>query len=254
MSAPTDVDSDWTYGVHSVESTIAQRPERVRRIIVAKGRQDRRVQAVVAHAREMGLRVESLEKAALDRLVKGVHQGIVAQVTALALATEADLEAWLPTFENPLLLVLENVTDPRNLGACLRAADGAGVDAVLLPERHTAPVGGVVAKTASGALEALRLVAVKNLARRLDWLKAQGVWVIGLADAAPASVYDVDLTGPTALVIGGEGVGLKRLTRDKCDRLAALPMAGVAASLNVSVATGVAAYEAVRQRRPDGSG
>ena len=164
-------------------------------------------------------------------------------------ADEAELEARWDTFNNPLILVLDGLEDPRNLGACLRSADAVGVDAVLVPRRHSAPFSAAVRKTASGALESLFVVQVSNLARRLKWLQDQGAWLVGADDSAAAEYTEVDMTVPLVMVLGSEGAGIRRLTKDLCDFVVSIPMAGVVSSLNVSVATGVLLFECLRQRR-----
>ena len=180
------------------------------------------------------------------------HQGVVARVDALAQVTSLDellenLEA--SGIKNPLLLVLDGVTDPHNLGACLRVADGAGAHAVIAPKDHAAGISAIVSKVASGAAETMPYFMVTNLARTLGELKERNIWCIGTSDDAEKTIYDVDLTGPVALVLGAEGEGMRQLTRKTCDQLVSIPMHGAVESLNVSVASGVCLYEALRQRR-----
>jgi 23S rRNA (guanosine2251-2'-O)-methyltransferase len=180
------------------------------------------------------------------------HQGVVARVDALAQVTSLDellenLEA--SGVKNPLLLVLDGVTDPHNLGACLRVADGAGAHAVIAPKDHAAGISAIVSKVASGAAETMPYFMVTNLARTLGELKERNIWCIGTADDAEKTIYDVALTGPVALVLGAEGDGMRQLTRKTCDQLVSIPMHGAVESLNVSVASGVCLYEALRQRR-----
>ena len=180
------------------------------------------------------------------------HQGVVARVNAVAQVTSLDelleqLEA--AGIEQPLLLVLDSVTDPHNLGACLRVADGAGAHAVIAPKDHAAGINATVAKVASGAADSMPYFMVTNLARTLGELKERAIWCIGTSDDAPKTIYDVDLKGPVALVLGAEGEGMRQLTRKTCDELVSIPMRGAVESLNVSVASGVCLYEALRQRR-----
>lgn len=237
------------FGLHAVESALESAPERIRVLHVQKGR-DRRRDALVAKAREAGIRVEFVERAWLDRRADGRHQGVLAQSQALGLTDEKAFEAAWSELPSPrLVLALDGVQDPRNLGACLRSAGAAGVQAVLLPKRNSAPVNAAALKTAAGVAERLLLVSVTNLARRLDWLASNGAWIVGAAGEAEADYYDADFSGDTVLVMGGEEKGLKRLTREKCDQLVRIPMAEGVESLNVSVATGVLLFEAVRQRR-----
>jgi 23S rRNA (guanosine2251-2'-O)-methyltransferase len=238
------------FGIHAVSAALAQSPERIRVLYVQKGRGgDRRKEALAEQARAHGVRVEFVDRAWLDRRADGAHQGVFAQSQALELADEKALEAAWPDMPGPrLILALDGVQDPRNLGACLRSAGAAGVQAVLLPKRNSAPLTAAALKTAAGVAENLFLVSVSNLARRLDWLKSQGAWVTGAAGEAARAHYEADFRGDTVLVLGGEEKGLKRLTREKCDQLVRIPMAAGVESLNVSVAAGVLLFEAVRQR------
>lgn len=253
----TRADSDWAFGVHGVQALVGTAPECIRRLLVAEGRRSHAVDALLRRAQEANLRIERVPRSALDRRARnaafaGNHQGIGVERQAFAPATEAELEARWPQWHEPLLVVLEGIEDPRNLGACLRTAEAAGVNAVLLPRRGTAPLSSTVAKAASGALEHLFIVQVGNLARRLNWLRERGVWVTGgVSDGDGASRTphtEVAYTGATALVVGSEHRGLRRLTRECCDHLATIALAGQTASLNVSVALGVLLFEARRQR------
>ncbi|MFK7915014.1 MAG: 23S rRNA (guanosine(2251)-2'-O)-methyltransferase RlmB [Pseudomonadales bacterium] len=238
------------FGHHSVRAVLADDPGRVRIFYVQKGRPDERTGELLAIAKSHGLRIESVERRWLDSRVDGSHQGVAVECQAMQLASEAELELRWPTFgAAPLILILDGVTDPRNLGACLRSAAGAGVDAVLVPKRGSAPVNEVVQKTAAGALPGLFLVEVSNLARRMKWLAQQGVWMYGTDDQATVGWSQADYTGAVAFVLGNEAKGLRALTREHCDHLVSIPMAGSVASLNVAVATGVVLFEAVRQRQ-----
>lgn len=238
-------------GWHAVLAVLRQAPERVLAIQIDRARKGPRRAQLLDAARSAGIAVEETTGAVLDRQADGAeHQGVVARCRPAAERTEGELPAYLATLTGPpLLLVLDNIQDPHNLGACLRSADAAGVHAVILPRDNSAPLTAVVRKVASGAAESLALFRVANLARALDTLKEAGVWLVGTAGEATQELYDVDLTGPTALVLGAEGTGLRRLTSEKCDHLVRIPMAGTVESLNVSVATGVCLFEAVRQRR-----
>lgn len=236
-------------GINPVTGLLAESPERVRVLYVQRGRRDQRMSEVVSAARASGIRVEFAERQWLDNRVDGRHQGVIADCHDLALADEKLLEARWADLEPPLLvLVLDGITDPRNLGACLRSANAAGVDAVLLPRRNSAPLNEAALKAAAGGAEGLFLVEVTNLARRIEWLKEQGVWVFG-ADGEGESVWtDVDFKGNSAIVVGSEGEGMRALTRKLCDRVVRIPMQGTVPSLNVSVAAGILLFEAVRQR------
>lgn len=242
-------DPTWLYGIHAVRNALEAAPGRVRRVWIVEGR--RRGGAtgeLLAEARAANVRVETVDRRALDRVAPGVHQGVAAQCDVIAPVTEAELERRWPEFDNPFLLVLEGVQDPRNLGACLRTAEAAGVDAVLLPKRRSAPLTATVAKAASGALDRLLIVSVTNLARRLGWLADRGVWLVGGDGAAETELFGFDVPASVAVVLGGEGTGLRRLTRERCDTLVRIPMAGRVSSLNVSVAAALMLFEVARSR------
>ena len=246
--------SDTAYGYHAVESLIRREPRRVAALHVQAERQDKRMQALCELSRNQGVSVLSCSKSELDALVSGRHQGVVAVLDQAAeaedggLMSEADLSEHLSKVTAPLILILDGVTDPHNLGACLRSADAAGVTAVIFPKDKSADVNDVARKVASGAAETVPWVRVTNLARTIESLKQAGVWVIGTDGDAEESLYEQDLSGPCAMVLGSEGAGMRRLTRDLCDFVVKLPMAGSVSSLNVSVAAGVCLFEAVRQR------
>jgi len=238
------------YGIHAVAAVLARRPTAVRRLTVQQGRSDRRVQALVDAARDAKIVVEQRPVAEVDGLLPGlVHQGVVARVEP---AKSVDENEFLRTLDvaakAPLILVLDGVQDPHNLGACLRTADAVGADALVVPRDRASGLTPVVRKVAAGAAETVPLVQVTNLARFLRTLKEEGVWVVGTDGEADKLHYEVDLKGPLALVLGAEGAGMRRLTRDVCDHVVRLPMLGAVQSLNVSVATGVVLYEALRQR------
>src|ERR1700712_256078 len=227
------------YGVHAVEALLRHHPKRVKQIWLAEGRSDPRVRVLVGQA----------ERRERDAWVEGVHQGVVADVSPSQVWGEAMLDELLDRSEGaPLILVLDGVTDPHNLGACLRTADAAGALAVIVPKDKSATLTPTVRKVACGAAEVIPLVAVTNLARTLEKLQQRGLWVVGTAGEAEQELYQQDLTGPTILIMGAEGKGMRRLTREPCDSLVRLPMAGSVSSLNVPVATGVCLFEAMRQR------
>ncbi|MBB3102423.1 23S rRNA (guanosine(2251)-2'-O)-methyltransferase RlmB [Azomonas macrocytogenes] len=238
------------YGLHAVEALLRHHPKRIKRIWLAEGRGDPRIQVLLELAKAERVIVESRGRREMDEQIDGVHQGVVAEVTPSQVLGENMLDELLESDSAPpLLLVLDGVTDPHNLGACLRTADAAGVRAVIIPRDKSATLNATVRKVACGAAEVVPLVAVTNLSRTLEKLKKRGLWIIGTAGEAQQNVYAQDLSGPIALVMGAEGKGMRRLTRDHCDYLVHLPMAGSVNSLNVSVATGVCLFEAVRQRR-----
>ncbi len=250
----------YVYGIHAVDSLLRHQPRTVRQLWVREGREDRRAAALLELARNQGVPVAQGSRQALDEMVDGRHQGVVAEVLEEPAGSDGSNlwreEALLALVETRaaagdppvLILVLDGVTDPHNLGACLRSADAAGVDAVVLPRDRSADLNATVRKVACGAAEAVPVVRVTNLARTLRALKERGVWLFGTAGEAGQSLYENDLTLPMALVMGAEGSGLRRLTREVCDHLVNLPMAGSVGSLNVSVATGICLFEAVRQR------
>ena len=240
---------EWLYGLHAMQSVLEKEPERVMEVLVLKGRNDERLTSIVNQARRFGISVQFCQRKALDDKVSGEqHQGVVARAKPARVLDEADLDKILESEAQPLILVLDGVTDPHNLGACLRTADGAGVHAVVVPKDKSASLNGTVRKVACGAAEVIPLIQITNLARTLKHLQDKGLWIVGTAGETDKTLYDVDLKGPTALVMGAEGKGMRRLTKETCDELVKLPMAGSVTSLNVSVATGVCLYEIVRQR------
>ncbi|MGV8843122.1 MAG: 23S rRNA (guanosine(2251)-2'-O)-methyltransferase RlmB [Pseudomonas sp.] len=243
-------DLERVYGVHAVEAMLRHHPKRVKQIWLAEKRNDPRVQALIDLAGQSRIPVGLAERRELDAWVEGVHQGVVAEVSPSQVWGDAMLDELLDRAEGPpLLLVLDGVTDPHNLGACLRTADAAGALAVIVPKDKSATLNATVRKVACGAAEVVPLVAVTNLARTLARLQQRGLWVVGTAGEAELELYEHDMTGPTILIMGAEGKGMRRLTREHCDYLVRLPMAGSVSSLNVSVATGVCLFEALRQRR-----
>ncbi len=242
--------SEVVYGVHAVERLIKQGAA-VRTVQLVGGRLNPRLQKLQRLAERQGIPIERVPRARLDRL-GGVHQGVAAVLdeqarTAPAL-TEADLPALVEARPDPLLIFLDEVQDPHNLGAILRTADATGAQAVVIPRHQSVGVTPVVRKVACGAAETVPVVMVNNLARTLAALKEHGLWIIGLAGETDRVLFQQDLRGPVGLVLGAEGRGLRRLVREQCDYLCALPMMGSVESLNVSVAAGVALYEVVRQR------
>lgn len=237
-------------GWHAVMALLERAPERVLDIWVDRGRKDERRERLLKVAKTAGIKVQETSSETLSTRVGGDrHQGVVARCRAAPERTEGDLPEFLDELKQaPLLLVLDGVQDPHNLGACLRSADAAGVHAVILPRDNSAPITPVVRKVASGAAETVPVFRVANLARVLDMLKNAGVWLVGASGDGEKRIYDVDLNGPLAVVLGAEGKGMRRLTRDKCDFLVHIPMAGSVESLNVSVAAGICLFEAIRQR------
>ena len=240
------------FGFHAVSVRLKTAPQSVLEVFFDASRRDARMRQFLDRAREAGVRLIESDGLRLAKLCGSHgHQGVVARVGAIE--QHHSLDALLEQLEAdarvPLLLVLDGVTDPHNLGACLRVADGAGAHAVIAPKDHAAGINATVAKVASGAAETMPYFMVTNLARTLGELKERGIWCIGTSDDAPQSIYEADLKVPLALVLGAEGAGLRQLTRKSCDALVSIPMAGAVESLNVSVASGVCLYEALRQRR-----
>ncbi|MEY4766117.1 MAG: hypothetical protein RI907_2790 [Pseudomonadota bacterium] len=236
------------FGFHAVTVRLKVAPKSIKELHVDAQRRDQRMKQFLAKAEEAGVRIIASDDARLQQLAgSSRHQGVVARVEVIR--TGHSLDDLLDNLaEPPLLLVLDGVTDPHNLGACLRVADGAGAHAVIAPKDHAVGINATVAKVASGAAETVPYFMVTNLSRTLGELKERDIWVIGTSDDAPQTLYQSEFTGPTALVLGAEGAGMRQLTRKHCDALVSIPMMGGVESLNVSVASGVCLYEARRQR------
>ena len=242
---------EWVYGIHAVKALLRHNPEAILELHVQTGREDERLTDILESVTALQLPHSLASRDDLDKMTGGaVHQGIAALVKAFNREKhESFLQSLLKNLDHPpFILILDGVTDPHNLGACLRSAEAAGVDAVIIPKDKSVGVNATVRKVSCGAAEILPVIAVTNLARTLQSLKDQGIWIMGLAGEAEQSLYQADLTGPLALVMGSEGKGMRRLTRDYCDLLLSIPMAGEVSSLNVSVSTGICLFEAVRQR------
>lgn len=236
------------FGFHAVGVRLRTSPKTILELYVDATRKDARMRQFLQKAQEAGLRTIESDGLRLSRLAGSAgHQGVVARVEPLPLTSSLD-DLLDGIAVPPLLLVLDGVTDPHNLGACLRVADGAGAHAVIAPKDHAVGINATVAKVASGAAETVPYFMVTNLARTLGELKERSIWCLGLSDEATQTLYQSDLKAPTALVLGAEGTGLRQLTRKTCDALVSIPMLGAVESLNVSVASGICLYEAVRQR------
>jgi 23S rRNA (guanosine2251-2'-O)-methyltransferase len=238
-------------GINPVIATLRANPDHITRLLIVQGSENQRVKDVELLARDLGIEVKLTHREELDSL-SGLerHQDVLAELGKQITITEADLPALLDKIDGePLLLVLDGVTDPHNLGACLRTSEAAGVHAVIVPKDRAAGLTPVARKASAGASEVVPLVQVTNLARTLRMLKDRGIWLCGTSDSTPQSLYQQNLTGPLALVMGSEGAGLRHLTTQTCDFLVSIPMQGVIESLNVSVATGVCLYEIRRQRQ-----
>ena len=240
----------YVYGIHAVAALLVNPHRPTNRLYINDDRLDNRLQSILTVAEEHQIPIERLAAQKMNqRFPDAVHQGVVACAGKLPEYIEADLQHLLESNTKPaLILILDGVTDPHNLGACLRSADAAGVDFVIIPKDKNASVTPVVSKVACGAAESVPLVRVTNLARAMELIKQQGVWIYGAAGEATGSVYQLDCKTSIAIVMGAEDKGMRHLTREQCDGLFSLPMLGTVTSLNVSVATGVCLYEVVRQR------
>jgi 23S rRNA (guanosine2251-2'-O)-methyltransferase len=240
----------YVFGLHAVAALLDKQPERVVHLYFQKERHDQKIQQLLELAQDAGLITELVSRQELDKLTgNAVHQGVAALCNKPKTYSENDLTVLLESQDQPFLLILDGVQDPHNLGACLRSADAAGVHAVIVPKDKSASLTPTVSKVACGAAETIPFIQVTNLARTMRYLKEQGVWLYGAAGEAEQSLYQADLAaGGLAMVLGAEGEGLRRLTREHCDILLNIPMQGTVSSLNVSVATGVFLFEAVRQR------
>ncbi len=238
------------FGLHAVQALLSTHPKRILRLLVLKDRHDQKMQSLLALANAHGIPVEMTPRHELDRMANHEnHQGLIAFCKQANSYSENDLNTILDSVSGPvLLLVLDGVQDPHNLGACLRSADAAGVHAVIAPKDKSVGMTPTVAKVASGAAETVPFIQVTNLARTLRSLQERNIWVYGAAAEADKTLYQADLKGSIALVLGAEGSGLRRLTREHCDVLLTIPMQGSVSSLNVSVATGIFLFEVVRQR------
>jgi len=240
-------------GFHAVTARLRHAPSSIKELYVEASRRDKRMQSLIAQAQAAGLRTHPVPVERLDGLARGVrHQGVVALAEANTLATDVDevLDQLESKGEAPLLLILDGVTDPHNLGACLRTADAAGVHAVIAPRDRAVGLGSTVQRVACGAADTVPYIMVTNLARTMRQLKERDIWLVGTDDEAEGNLYSVDARRPMAWVMGAEGEGMRRLTRETCDELVTIPMAGSVESLNVSVASAVCLYESVRQRFP----
>jgi 23S rRNA (guanosine2251-2'-O)-methyltransferase len=238
------------FGLHSVKAALDYSPRKIQKAWVDSGRQDKRLTQALDELLTLGIEPEKVDRKRLDRLAdSGNHQGIVIEVEMPGELSESDLKTAVENLsETALFLVLDNVQDPHNFGACLRTADATGVHGVIITKDNATGITPTVCKVASGAAETVPVYQVTNLSRTLRWLKGEGLWIMGAAGDTAQTVYKTDFTVPMALVVGAEGRGLRRLTKEQCDVLVAVPMLGQVESLNLSVATGVLLYEAVRQR------
>ena len=240
----------WIAGINAVASALEHDIEHVREVLVEAGNKNARITEIEENARRKEISVRRVTNQALEGIAGGLrHQGVIARYEAPAQTSEAELPGLIEAAAgNVLILVLDGIQDPHNLGACLRSSAAANVTAVIIPKDKAAPINATVRKVSAGAADRIPVISVTNLARTLRAIKEAGVWVYGMDGEAPGTIYQTDFTGNVALVMGGEGEGMRRLTREHCDGLVKIPMPGEMESLNVSVATGVALFEVVRQR------
>jgi len=239
------------YGFHSIEAQLNSNPEYILNVLIQSGRSDSRMSNIISILRNQKIKFSKVNKDKLDRLSKGeLHQGIVAEVILPPLPGHEALIDFVAKISSiPLILILDSIQDPRNLGACLRSANAAGVDCVVINKDGSAPINAVVHKTSAGAINKLKIFQVINLVRTIKSLQAQELWVTGLDGNVTTSIYEINLSGPTIIAMGSEDKGLRQLVMKTCDQLARIPMIGNVESLNVSVATGIALFEAGRQRQ-----
>ena len=240
----------WLIGTHPVQTALERHPQRVLELRVVRGDPERRLSALLDTAKRAGIAIQRVDIQSLNKLAGADrHQGIAARFRPLPVLNDGDLPELLKRSDNPLLLILDQVQDPHNLGACLRVAAASGVDAVVVPKDRAAGLTPAVHRASAGTSLMVPLVQVTNLARCMEQLKASGVWIAGAAGEAEQTLYQHDYRGPFAFVLGAEGEGMRKLTREKCDHLIRIPMAAGVESLNVSVAAGVCLFEALRQRQ-----
>jgi len=242
--------SIYIYGFHSIESLLNSNPESVLRVIIQSGRGDTRVHNLIVMLTDLEIPFSELEKNRLDQISSNeTHQGVISEVILPPLLTEDSLIASINLYKGkPLILILDSIQDPRNLGACLRSANAAGVSHVIINKDGSAPINALVHKTSAGAINSLQIFHVTNLSRTIKSIQEKDIWVIGLDGGSSSKIYDVNLSGPTAIVMGAEGKGIRSLIKKTCDQLVTIPMSGNIESLNVSVATGIALFESKRQR------
>ncbi|NVJ66187.1 MAG: 23S rRNA (guanosine(2251)-2'-O)-methyltransferase RlmB [Gammaproteobacteria bacterium] len=243
--------SEIVFGIHAVEVLLKRNSEAINQIYVQNNRRDQRLHKLIKLAQTKNVKVVQKSREELDELTEQRHQGVIARCGQLKKTSyhEKHIPELLDTISgDPFILFLDGVTDPHNLGACLRSADAAGVNMVIAPKDNATGITDVVRKVACGAAEAIPFIMVTNLARTMKLLQERGVWIYGTAGEAEHDIYQSNLTGPIAIVMGAEGDGMRRLTKETCDHLIKIPMAGEVSSLNVSVATGVTLFEIVRQR------
>lgn len=237
------------YGIHAIEGILERSPERIIEIFVVQNRDDKRLTSLIKQLESLRIAVKVANRKYLDEQTgQGVHQGIMARIKEGRNYHENDLPDLIEKTEKPFILILDGITDPHNLGACIRTADAAGVDFIIVPKDRSAPLNATAKKVACGAAESVPVIKVTNLARTLRMLQSDyQIWIVGTAGEAEHTIYEARLTKPIALIMGAEGEGMRRLTKEHCDELVSIPMSGLVSSLNVSVATGICLFEVNRQ-------
>lgn len=241
--------SEIIYGIHAIEAMLERSPERILDVFLLKNREDKRLTSIAQEIEALGLSIKMATRQYLDeQTANGVHQGIMARIKERRNYQENDIHALIEQSDKPFILILDGVTDPHNLGACIRTADAAGVDFIIVPKDRSAPLNATAKKVACGAAESVPVIRVTNLARTMRMLQNDyNIWIVGTAGEADHSIYNSTLSQSVAIVMGAEGEGMRRLTREHCDELVNIPMAGTVSSLNVSVATGICLFEVVRK-------
>lgn len=249
-SAMSKTQTQWIFGIHAINSALQKHPEQIIKIVIAQNTSNRRLDEIDETAKKLGIKRSREPLAFLNRHCKDRHQDVIAVIKVPRLPDEHDLKKHIAEWNNPLILVLDNLEDPRNLGACLRSADAVGVNAVIIPKHKSASITPVTRKTAAGAADSLNIYQVTNIANTLIMLKDNGLWVTGTdCEEHSKNLYQTDMSGPLAIVMGNEGKGIRPLVKKHCDFLIHIPMFGTVQSLNVSVATGITLFETMRQRQ-----
>lgn len=242
--------SEMIYGIHALQGILARSPEQILEVYLLKNREDKRLNPLIKEIESLGLVIRLVDRKWLDEQTsQGVHQGVMVKIKGSPTYHENNLPDLITQKQNPFILILDGVTDPHNLGACIRSADAAGIDFIIVPKDRSAPLNAIAKKVACGAAESVPVIRVTNLARTMRMLKEEyQIWLVGTAGEADHTIYQSRLTGSLAIVMGAEGEGMRRLTKEHCDELVSIPMSGMVSSLNVSVATGICLFEAVRQK------
>lgn len=239
------------YGIHAVQALLEINPTCLKEVYILRGREDKRLLSIIHQVKKLGIIIHVVNRQWMDKQTENaVHQGVIIQIKSERQYQESDLEIFISQLKLPFLLILDGITDPHNLGACLRSAEAAGVDALIIPKNKSAQLNATAKKVACGAAESMPVILVTNLARILRQLQQHHIWIVGTTSNANHTLYESNkLTGAIAFVMGEEGKGMRRLTMEYCNELINIPMAGIVSSLNVSVTAGICLFEVVRQRR-----